>query len=195
MRSKYLIFLFVILLSSVAFADDAKKDDTETKNNETPKSEFVLNKSAKRKILGWMERIVIQPEKAYLDSKLTPGSEGNVLHATNIKRFKRNGKSWVSFTTLNRKGEEIKIERPVVNKANFKTTSGKVEERIKVKSGICLSNIYMELEFALSDRSNFEHEVRIGRDALAGHFLVDPARTKVSKPKCKSGRAKQDVGQ
>lgn len=165
--------------------NEAVSSSASSMESSSEDEESVSTESSKREVLGWVERLILLPEKAYLDTKLTPGSEGNILHATNVKRFKRKSHSWVRFTTLNRKGEPIEIERELVNRSRFRTTSGDVEKRLVVKSGICLSGKYMELEFALSDRSNFEHEARIGRDALAGHFLVDPGRTRVTKPHCK----------
>ncbi len=142
-------------------------------------------KPNKRTPLGYVERLELYPEKLFFDAKLTPGSEGNVLHAEDIEIFKKNTKEWIRFKVTDRKGKSALIKRKLNGKSTFRTTSGEVKRRYSIKSGFCLDDKYMEVIFSLDDRSDFEQEVRIGRDALAGHFLIDPAKTKTTDPHCK----------
>ena len=93
---------------------------------------------------------------------------------------------WVTFVTSGRNAEEKTMRRKVVDKKKFVTTKGKKETRYVVRLGLCLAGQYMEVDFALADRRAFEHELRIGRDALAGHFVIDPAKTKTTQPDCKT---------
>ncbi len=141
--------------------------------------------------VGWVERIDIYPEKLRFDAKLTPGSEGNVLHAKNIKKFKKGKKTFVRFKVDDKKGKSIQLEREVVDTTRFRTTSGKLEERYQVMLDFCIASKFFHLEFSLADRSNFEHEVRIGRDALAGHFLINPGRIRTTRPQCKRAKVKK----
>jgi hypothetical protein len=141
--------------------------------------------AAHRKAVGYVERIELHPEVLRFNAKLTPGSEGNVLHAENPEKFMKNDEEWIRFEVTDRKAKTIVFERPLVGATRFKTTKGKIKKRYIIRSGFCLDTKYMEVDFALDDRSNFSQEVRIGRDALAGHFIVDPAKTKTTKPRCK----------
>lgn len=138
----------------------------------------------KRQHLGWIERVLVLPEKLYYDVKLTPGSSGNVLHAEDIVEFTRDGELWIRFVSPDRKGKNTPIERPVTSKKRFRVTSGKVRERYMVTLGLCISDVYQELEFALENRSKFTYEGRVGREALAGFFVIDPAQSKTASPKC-----------
>lgn len=140
--------------------------------------------STKKIEVGWVERMDIYPEKLRFDAKLTPGSEGNILHAQNIKKFKKGKSTWVKFKVTDKKGKSMTLSREVVDTMKFRTTDGKLEERYQVMVDFCIASKYFHLEFALADRSDFEHEVRIGRDALAGHFLINPGRVRTTVPSC-----------
>ncbi len=164
------------------------KIETEPESEPEPESDPELIEKIpmkKRLIIGWVERISLRPEKLLLDAKLTPGSEGNVLHAENISEIVRKGEKWVQFTLVDRKGNETKLERKLIGKSTFRTTNSKKQKRYLVESGICLNHTYLVIEFALADRSEFEQKVRLGRETLAGHFIIDPAKTKTVRPKCK----------
>ena len=173
---------------------DADAEESESEGSDSEEAEVVkpqeqkprAKKSTKqeRVMLGWVENIVLYPEDVLLTAKLTPGSEGNVLHAENIEPFKKDGVSWLRFQSTGRKGITHTLERAVVEEKRYRTTRGTIQKRYVVRVAFCLQNKYLEMPFALSDRSEFEYEVRIGRDALAGHFTIDPARTKTIQPKC-----------
>ena len=169
--------------------EDTNEEATEQKPVEEVEQKIVEaeveNVQTPRSIVGWVERIKIVPEELLLNAKLTPGSEGNAFHAKDVKRFKKGGKDWVKFSVTDRKGKTEIIEREVVDKIKVRNAKGKVIERIEVTLGLCLAEVYIEIDFGLSDRSDFDHEVRIGRDALAGNFLIDPSSEKTKKPKCK----------
>lgn len=139
-------------------------------------------------MVGWVERIELLPEALSLDAKLAPGSEGNVIHAESIKEFKKNGEPWVSFSVSDNKGHDRVVERRVIDKTRYRTTSGKLEKRFVVESALCIGKIYLVVEFALADRSQFEQKLRIGRETLAGNFVIDPARTRTTQPKCKRAK-------
>ena len=49
---------------------------------------------------------------------------------------------------------------------------------------ICLGSHYMETDVNLVDRSNFDYQMLIGRNFLAGNVLIDPASTYVAEPAC-----------
>lgn len=141
-------------------------------------------------VLGWSERIKLMPEQLMFDAKLTPGSEGNVLHADDLKEFSRDGDKWVRFSVSDNLGNEKVLERRVIDKSSFRTTSGKLDRRYVIESAVCLEKVYLVLEFALADRSNFDQKVRIGRESLAGNFIIDPARTRTSAPDCSKSKRK-----
>jgi hypothetical protein len=154
-----------------------------SKSTDTEESEE-LPVAKERQVVGWVERVKIYPENIIFDAKLTPGSDGNVMHAEKIEPFKKGDEKWVSFETSDKFENVSKVERKVISKTRFTTTNGKKESRYRVAIPICIAGQYLELEFALANRNIFRQPMRIGGDSLAGHFIIDPARTKTTKPIC-----------
>lgn len=169
-------------------AESLAKDETEADELETQteESSVKLSPSPDRLIVGWVEKILVGSEKLLFNAKLTPGSEGNVFHAKNIEKFKKGKEEWVKFEVSDRKGKEATIEKPLNGEKRIKSSGGKVRSLPEVKLEVCLASVYMELEFGLEDRSKFDQEVRIGREALAGNFYIDPSVERSKKPKCKN---------
>jgi hypothetical protein len=50
--------------------------------------------------------------------------------------------------------------------------------------GVCLSNVYKEVEVNLVDRANFNYPMLVGRSFLAGSFVVDSGEKYLTTPKC-----------
>ena len=174
---KILRFLLLILVSFFTF--NCYGFDEENSN-------IITQEAKDREVLGWLERVKLEEEEMNFEAKLTPGSEGNVINATKIKKFKKDNSDWVKFNITDKQGVEKTLSKKISNTSTFRTTNGSLEKRYKVNLGFCLSTKYLFLEFALADRSDFEHQIRIGRDALAGHFIIDPAKTKSTIPNCKA---------
>ena len=76
------------------------------------------------------------------------------------------------------------VEMPLEREAKIKRKGSQVQIRPVVKLGVCLAGVYEEVEFTLTDRSNFEYPVLIGRNFLAGKFLVDSSRSFTLPPSC-----------
>ena len=65
------------------------------------------------------------------------------------------------------------IKMPVHKIVNVKSSNGKTQERIFVKTVIELSGKQYEAELSLTDRKSMKFPMLIGRKYLEGHFLVD----------------------
>jgi hypothetical protein len=137
-----------------------------------------------RVVLGWEERVMLLPDEILLEAKFTPGSEGNVLHVDRLRTLKRNGKRWAKFFVANRLGGKVELEREMVTRTNFRMASGKSIKRPVVTLGVCIAGRYAELDVSLGNRNSYGHEMILGRDAIAGHFMIDPSLSHVSNPAC-----------
>ena len=137
-------------------------------------------------LLGWIEKVVIHPYEFPLHAKLDTGADFCSLGATEIKRFKRGGKSFASFKVRNRNGAEISMEAPVIRTTRIKRLRGSAQERLVVRLNICLGAHQMEVDVNLIDRSNFSYRMLIGRNFLSGNVIVDSSSTYLSDPVCKA---------
>lgn len=163
------VIFFYFLSSTIA---EEIKITTHTKAHTTTTS---------RKRLGYIEKIKLLPENILIDAKLTPSLNENSMHAEDIKELKVKNKTWVTFSTVDKTGNKIELKRKVVSKKIINN-----KNYYTVDISFCIDNKILKIEFALKNRSRFSTHVKIGRDALAGLYLIDPGSTRISKPICEN---------
>lgn len=133
---------------------------------------------------GWVEKVIISPPRMVIHAKLDTGAATSSLGATDIEEFKKNGESWVRFKITNRYAENLILERRVQRVSIIKRHLGKYQKRQVIRLGICLGDLYMVSEVNLIDRSNFQYQMLIGRNFLAGNIIVDTSATYTLEPRC-----------
>ncbi|MEE1925437.1 ATP-dependent zinc protease [Pseudomonas sp. 148P] len=127
-------------------------------------------------------------------AKLDTGAKTASLSARDIKRFKRNGESWVRFYLAIDAAHSHPIERPLARVSKIKRRAGDYDPdegkaytaRPVIALNICMGNALREIEVNLTDRSAFQYPLLIGSEALK-HFdaLVDPSlKYAAGKPAC-----------
>ncbi len=139
-------------------------------------------------LFGWAERVVLGPNNLHLEAKLDTGADTSSLHAQNIRRVRRGDKRLVRFEIEDDEtGETISIARPFIRRARIKRHSGEHQRRYVVVIDVCLGDhLLREVEFSLIDRSEFQYPVLLGRSALEGVAVVDPALTFTAEPTCRA---------
>ena len=144
-----------------------------------------------KEVVGWVEKVKIFPSNLIVQGKLDTGADYSSLSASHIEEFEKNGESWVKFSLKNRFGETKEISERVQRIALIKRHGGKApQKRPVIRLAICLGSHYMETDVNLVDRSNFDYQLLIGRNYLAGNVLVDPSSTYMAEPSCQ-GAAKK----
>ncbi len=134
--------------------------------------------------IGWVERVQIYPFNMQLDSKVDTGADTCSVHAEDIESFKKNKTQYVRFKMANRYGEIKKVERKVLRMTKIKNKDGGYHIRPVVNLGLCIDDYLEYVACNLVDRSNFDYPVLVGRNFLAGHFLVNSSETYNSEPSC-----------
>ncbi len=171
--SRLLPVLFICVLTVPVFA----------------KSEEDNRKQQKPLTAGWLEMIVLEPWDIRLRAKLDTGAKTSSLHAVDIERFKRKGKTWIRFRTTD-PGEDDNpltfIETPLIREVKIKRHKQKPQIRPVVEMTFCLDGRIYTSEFSLTDRSRFNYRVLLGRKMLQQGIIVDPASTFTLKTKKKS---------
>ena len=140
--------------------------------------------------VGWVEKVSIFPGNFKIKAKLDTGAEHSSLNAVHIDEFERNGAKWVRFDVTNWKGRKESIETRVIRKAKIKQHGRESTVRPVIRLGICLGNVYKEVEVNLQDRRKFQYRMLIGRSYLKALFLVDASATFTVEPHCQ-GNADQ----
>ncbi|WP_223461380.1 MULTISPECIES: ATP-dependent zinc protease [Pseudomonas] len=127
-------------------------------------------------------------------AKLDTGAKTASLSARDIKRFKRNGESWVRFYLAIDAAHSHPIERPLARVSKIKRRAGdydpeegkKYTARPVIELDICMGSALRSIEVNLTDRSAFQYPLLIGSEALKRFdALVDPSlKYAAGKPAC-----------
>lgn len=143
------------------------------------------SRKQKAKLIGWVERVKLLPTNLELEAKIAPAVALSALHAENIQDFKRKGKDYVRFSLEDRQGKIETLEFPLKGQKKTTTAAGTSHKKRVISFLICIAGKKLEVEALLSDRSELDQELRLGRNVISGHFHVDPSRTHSTKPVCK----------
>ncbi len=127
-----------------------------------------------RMLLGGVENVHLEPPGDSFHARIDSGAAGTSIDATNIVRFERDGDAWVRFEINDPDGEPVSLERPVERQVRIRRAEiDEVERRIVVMLNLTLGSLKEQVEFSLTDRSEMEYPVLIGRNVLRNNAVVD----------------------
>lgn len=139
--------------------------------------------SAGKPVVGWLEKVRVERGNIVLQAKLEASRLTSIVHAEDIREGSKGENPTVRFKLKDRFGHTGTFEAPLVRKVRLKSVKS-VRELYVVQLGLCIAGRYLEDEVALSDRSQQDYEMVIGRQTLEGNFIIDPAATYSVDPGC-----------
>lgn len=113
-----------------------------------------------------------------IKARVDTGAKTSCLHAFNMKTFKRKGVVWVGFEIHPlQKNRHVCVwcEAPVVDKRLVKSSTGDSQKRHVIKTPLQIGNDCWEIEVTLTNRDSMGYRMLLGREAMNGRMLVDPA--------------------
>lgn len=118
--------------------------------------------------LGWKEEVHLPELHAgVLVAKVDTGARSSALHADDITIKSRR----VSFRVGNKK-HVMKL----AGAKRIKSSNGFSEVRPMIETEVVLGGHRFEVAITLTDRGDMEVPMLLGREAIKGRFLVNPAR-------------------
>jgi hypothetical protein len=140
-------------------------------------------------VLGWIENSRIMPDRMLMRAKLDSGAKSNAMHASDMEFFEKDDVQMVRFNLHRDHDEEgsrtITLEREVQRAASIKLRYTPVRDiRPVVLLDFCIAGIVYKAEFTLTNRTDFNYPVLLGRDFLQGRFLIDPNKTYTHRTRC-----------
>lgn len=143
------------------------------------------NQASARIVAGWIEQAVfVSPKNSaetLFEVKLDTGATTSSFNTGGkFEEFKRAGKPWVRFSIRNHENQLFEIESLIVRYATVKRTGVPAEKRPVIILKSCLGGFEIDSEFTLTDRSDMDYPVLIGRNFMQSDVLVDSGRTKVT---------------
>jgi len=128
-------------------------------------------------VIGWKEwchllELAIPPIKAKIDT----GAKTSCLHAIDIEPYIHNAIDMVRFKVhplQYRKDIVYRVDAPVIDKRLVSDSGAHKEMRYIIKSKTKIGDKEKIIELSLTNRINMSYRMLVGREALAGDFIVD----------------------
>lgn len=130
-------------------------------------------------LLGWREWAAL-PELGLprIKVKVDTGARTSALHTFGVVAFERHGAPWVRFRVhpLQRNDAMMLVcEAPVADRRRVRDSGGHEELRYVIVTPLCLGGAQWPIEVTLTDRDSMGFRMLLGRTAIRGRYLVDPA--------------------
>jgi hypothetical protein len=136
--------------------------------------------AAPLRILGWREWVAL-PELgvAAIKAKVDSGARSSALHVVHQTRFVRLGRPWVRFTVESDGpgSPSVEAESEIADERNVTDSGGHTTRRPFIRTLLCLGGECWPIEVNLTDRRHMLFPMLLGRTAMHGRLLVDPARS------------------
>jgi hypothetical protein len=113
-----------------------------------------------------------------LPVRVDTGAATSSLHVDNLQEFKDKGRRWASFDIspdVHKVKTLIHAKARIVSKRKVKSSSADTEKRVVITTTLSLGDRDWPIELTLTDRSAMTYLMLLGREAMAGRILVDPA--------------------
>jgi hypothetical protein len=128
-------------------------------------------------IIGAIEHVEVDATGLRAQARIDTGAQTSSIHAEEIVEFERDGKAWVRFKFDGAEGQDVvTIEKRVSRRVRIKQHDDDLHRRYVVKMRIRLGELTELIEMSLSDRSDFEFPVLIGRNFLTDNAVVDVSK-------------------
>ena len=160
-------------------------------------------RSVPRLTVGWREWVAL-PElpadptysKAHdggprIKAKVDTGARTSSVHAFEVETFERDGTDLVRFTLHPRQKSAkraVACEAELLGFREVKSSNGVIQERPVVLTHAVVCGKRFPLELTLANRDSMGFRMLLGREALRGRFLVDPAQSYLGGRRLKAAR-------
>ena len=129
--------------------------------------------------LGWREFVGLPDLRLpALRAKVDTGARTSALHAFRLEEFSQKGQAWVRFwlhPLRNYQHIVHETSAPIVDRRVVSDSGGHRQKRIVIETTVTLGDRSWSIEVTLSNRDTMMFPMLLGRTAMEGRALVDPA--------------------
>ncbi|WP_373031463.1 ATP-dependent zinc protease [Sulfurovum sp.] len=132
-------------------------------------------------VIGYIESVDLPEIELFgLDAKIDTGADSCSIHCDDIE-VEGETVTFLLHDEVHEAYHGKKITLPIFKIKRVKSSNGKSEERIFIKSSIKLGCKSYEAEISLTNRENMKYPMLIGRRFLAHHYLIDVSHKYITK--------------
>lgn len=113
-----------------------------------------------------------------IKAKIDTGAKTSALHAFHIKIIDKNGVDHVSFDIHPIQGDSHTTQScvyPLHSECHVRSSNGIKEHRYAIKTHLTLGDKTWPIKLTLSNRDPLRYRMLLGREALNGEVIIDPA--------------------
>ena len=127
--------------------------------------------------VGWREWVALPGlGLSRLRAKVDTGARTSALHVERQWRFVEAGAPWVGFSVVPRlHAPEIEAAAAIVDERMVTDSGGHRTLRVFVRTTLRLAGVERDMDMNLAHRCRMRFPLLLGRTALAGAFVVEPA--------------------
>lgn len=115
-------------------------------------------------------------------AKLDTGADRSSVDARRIEEIVRNGRSMLSFRIGGDTGPQLERERR--NQVRVRRAAAAADQRDTVVLILTIADRAYPVEVSLADRTGLDYPLLIGRDILAGRYVVSSAKIQTTEVNC-----------
>ncbi|MBV1887541.1 MAG: RimK/LysX family protein [Parvibaculaceae bacterium] len=134
-----------------------------------------------KRLIGWREWVALPDfDTPPIKAKIDTGARTSALHAFRIKPFWKDAAPYVEFyihPEQHRRKPEIRCEAPLLEQREITSSNGQKEIRYVIETNADIGGEVFNIELTLTNRDELGFRMLIGRQAVRGHFIIDPGRS------------------